>query len=445
MVAHDDRPVRVRFAPSPTGHLHIGSLRLALFNWLFARNKGGVFIIRIEDTDLERSKQEYVDSILNAFKWVGIESDEPIQYQTQRFELYRRYIEKLVTEGKAYWSDPTKEENGLSVVRFRLPRDRKTVGFHDAIHGEISFDIDQIGGDFVIARADGSPLYNFVVVIDDIEMKISHVIRGDDHISNTPKQILLYEAIGAPLPLFAHAPMILGPTGAKLSKRDAATSVVEYRAMGILPDALCNYLVRLGWAHGDQEVFTKQELIQAFSLAEINKSGAIFDMAKLLWMNGVYLRSASAAWLIDYIHANMDADFTARFPGWSRQQLERALELYRERVTTVRELIDTVSALHREPELADVPTSEKWDQATQALLGMFIERLEKLEDVSPAAIEQLVKTLCKERGVPLPAIAKPVRFALTGTLSSPSVYELVALLGRQVSEQRIARLRKVLS
>lgn len=444
-MAHNDRPVRVRFAPSPTGHLHIGGLRLALFNWLFARNQGGAFIIRIEDTDLERSKQEYVDSILNAFKWVGIESDEPIQYQTQRFDLYRRYIEKLVAEGKAYWSDPAKEENGLSVVRFRLPRDRKTVSFHDAIHGDISFDIDQIGGDFVIARADGSPLYNFVVVIDDIEMKISHVIRGDDHISNTPKQILLYEAIGAPLPFFAHAPMILGPTGAKLSKRDATTSVVEYRTMGILPDALCNYLVRLGWAHGDQEVFTKQELVEAFSLAGINKSGAIFDMTKLLWMNGVYLKSAPAVWLIDYIHTNVDAGFTVQFSGWSRQQLERALELYRERVTTVRELIDVVSALYREPEFVDVPASETWDQVTQELLDLFLERLGELHDPSSVAIEQLVKTLCKERGVPLPAVAKPIRFSLTGTLSSPSVYELVALLGCQVSEQRIARLRKVLS
>lgn len=440
-----DRPVRVRFAPSPTGHLHIGSLRAALFNWLFARHEGGVFIIRIEDTDLERSKKEYVDSILDAFKWVGIESDEPIQYQTRRFDLYRGYVEKLIAEGKAYWSDPATEENGVSVVRFRLPRDRKQVVFNDIIRGDISFDIEQIGGDFVIARADGSPLYNFVVVIDDIDMKISHVIRGDDHISNTPKQILLYEAIGARLPLFAHLPMILGPTGAKLSKRDAATSVIEYRDMGILPDALCNYLVRLGWAHGDQEVFTRHELVDLFALAGVNKSGAIFDMSKLLWMNGVYLKNATALQLIDYLRSVMNIDVEVRCAQWSRSQCECAIELYKDRAATLVELVQVVTSLYDGPGDTIVPVSEGWDQNTGILLDELSKRLSGVEMCVASVIEPLMKNLCKERGVPFPAIAKPVRFALTGGLSSPSVYDLIVLLGCEESLRRVARLRKVLS
>ncbi|MCL5436610.1 MAG: glutamate--tRNA ligase [Candidatus Dependentiae bacterium] len=439
-----DHPIRVRFAPSPTGHLHIGSLRCALFNWLFARTHGGVFILRIEDTDLERSKQEYVDSILHAFKWAGIESDEPIQYQTQRFALYQSYIDRLLLEGKAYWSDPTQEENGVSVVRFRLPKGRAAVRFHDLVHGEISFELDQIGGDFVIARADGSPLYNFVVVVDDIDMRISHVIRGDDHISNTPKQILLYEAIGAPLPAFAHLPMILGPTGAKLSKRDAVTSVLAYRDMGILPDALCNYLVRLSWAHGDQEVFTRQEMINLFSLAEVNKSGAIFDMAKLLWMNGIYLKSAPLGWLIDYIGAQLGIDVNVGFSRWSPEQRERVFVLYQERVSTIRELLDIVHSVYDGPAELVLPVAEGWDGATGHRLGVFAERLLQLQHCSPESVGQLVKELCKEDGVPLAALAKPIRFALTGQLSSPSVYELVALLGAIETERRIARLRKVL-
>lgn len=443
-MVHRNRPVRVRFAPSPTGNLHIGSLRAALFNWLFARHTGGVFIIRIEDTDLERSKQEYVDSILDAFKWVGIESDEPIQYQTQRIDLYRQRIDELVAAGKAYWSDPSQEENGVSVVRFRLPKDRKTVAFDDMVHGEISFDIDQIGGDFVIARSDGSPLYNFVVVVDDIDMDISHVIRGDDHISNTPKQILLYEAFGVVLPQFAHLPMILGPTGAKLSKRDAATSVMEYRDMGIVPDALCNYLVRLGWAHGDQEVFSKQELISAFSLGEVNKSGAIFDMTKLYWMNGVYIKHATAAWLIDYIVSQIDPKFVEHCGGLLRNQIERLVDLYKERTVTLRELVDAIVRLGQAPDIVSVPESEKWGSETALLLDLFIERLAEEKECTHAIIERLVKNICVDRGVSVAALAKPIRYALTGTLSSPSVYELVSIFGRRESIERIARIRGVL-
>lgn len=437
-----DRPVRVRFAPSPTGHLHIGGLRGALFNWLFARNQGGKFIIRIEDTDIERSKPEYVTSILEAFKWVNIESDEPIQFQTKRFDLYRQYIDRLLAEGKAYWSDPAQEENGKSAVRFRLPKDRGMITFKDLIRGEIAIDINEIGGDFVIARADGTPLYNFVATIDDIDMKMSHIIRGEEHIPNTPKQILLYEAFGEPLPLFAHLPLILGPSGTKLSKRDGATSVIDYKAMGFLPDALCNYLVRLGWAHGDQEIFERDELIKLFSLDAVHKAGAIFDMAKLSWMNGVYLHKMENHALVDVIVNSVQPDF---LNGLDRAQVERAVGLYKERTVTLVELAKVVGALFKQPDISPVPAAEKWGQGTKELLAQFLVRTRQINEFSVELLEKEIKAFCAAQGNPLPALLKPIRFALTGTLSSPSVYELCALIGRDETEKRIRRLIEVLS
>lgn len=440
--AGGDRPVRVRFAPSPTGHLHIGGLRGALFNWLFARNQGGKFIIRIEDTDIERSKPEYVTSILEAFKWVNIESDEPIQFQTERFDLYRQYIDRLLADGKAYWSDPAQEENGKSAVRFRLPKNRGMITFNDLIRGEIAIDVNEIGGDFVIARADGTPLYNFVATIDDIDMQMSHIIRGEEHIPNTPKQILLYEAFGAPLPQFAHLPLILGPSGTKLSKRDGATSVIDYKAMGFLPDALCNYLVRLGWAHGDQEIFSRDELIQLFSLDAVHKAGAIFDMAKLSWMNGVYLHKMENRALVDAIVDSVQADF---LNGLDRAQIERAVGLYKERVVTLRELAQVVGALFKQPDILVLPAAEKWGLGTKEVLEKFLVQSRQLPEFSTELLEKEMKALCGAEKSPLPALLKPIRFALTGTLSSPSVYELCALIGRDETEKRIRRLIEVLS
>jgi len=438
------RPVRVRFAPSPTGHLHIGSLRVALFNWLFARHHNGTFIIRIEDTDIERSKQEYTESIIKAFEWVNITSDEPIAYQTARLDLYKGAIDKLLASGNAYWSDPAQEENGKSVIRFKIPSNRTQIQFNDLVRGPIAFDSDQIGGDFVIARADGSPLYNFVVVVDDIDMRISHVIRGEDHISNTPKQILLYEALGAEIPHFAHLPMILGPTGAKLSKRDAATSVIDYRTMGFLSDALCNYLVRLSWAHGDQEIFSRDEMVQLFSLDHVHKSGAIFDMIKLRWVNSVYLKQLSAQALSDLIHTDIDATFKDRCATWKAEQVLQALDLYKDRSSTLGELHDFVIALYTRPQITILPEEEKWDAATSVLLDECISQLALLKEVTPATVEPLIKGICKQRQVPLPALAKPIRFALTGSLHSPSVYALVALLGTAETIQRIEPLKNML-
>lgn len=440
------RPVRVRFAPSPTGHLHIGSLRAALFNWLFARHYKGTFIIRIEDTDIERSKQEYTDSIIKAFEWVNIVSDEPITYQTKRMNLYKSAIDKLLASGAAYWSDPAQEENGKSVVRFKIPFDQTTrIQFNDLIRGPISFESDQIGGDFVIARSDGSPLYNFVVVVDDIDMRISHVIRGEDHISNTPKQILLYQALGAEIPEFAHLPMILGPTGAKLSKRDAATSVIDYQKMGFLPDALCNYLVRLSWAHGDQEIFSRDEMIQFFSLDHVHKSGAIFDMVKLRWVNSVYIKQCSAAQLQDLIAKNIDETFHSLVKNWTIEQIHQAIELYKDRVSTLVELRDFVAVLYTRPTLKILPAEETWNTKTDLILQEFLLQFKQLATITPALVESLIKDICKQQQVPLSALAKPIRFALTGSLQSPSVYALVGLLGKTETIERIEQLKTMIA
>ena len=317
--------IRVRFAPSPTGHLHIGGLRTAFFNWLFARHNNGVFLLRIEDTDVERSTKEYLDSILATFDWVNLPSDEPIVIQSQRIAEHTALIAQLLKEGKAYRCYCSQEQvaerykgqgsgdefikydgrcrnaaeqPGVpAAIRFALPAGRTTVAFDDLIRGRVEVGIDQLD-DFIIARSDGTPMYNFVVVVDDAHMRISHIIRGEEHISNTPKQLLLYEALGFPVPFFAHTPMILGPDGNKLSKRDAATSVLEYRQEGYLPDALLNYLVRLSWAHGDQEIFTREELISYFTLDHVGKKGAIFDPQKLSWVNSVYMRAKDSARVI---------------------------------------------------------------------------------------------------------------------------------------------------
>jgi len=320
--------VRVRFAPSPTGHLHIGGARTALFNWLFARHYRGVFILRIEDTDRSRSTEEYIETIIDGLKWLGLDWDEGPFRQTERFDVYRTYIEKLLTEGRAYFCYCTPEEleerrqaslkEGSSVkydgrcmdiktpppgrkpvVRFKMPRFGQTM-VDDLIKGKVVYDNEQLD-DLIIQRSDGTPTYNFVVVVDDVEMKISHVIRGDDHLNNTPRQIHIYRALDFPEPHFAHLPMILGSDRTRLSKRHGATSVQAYREMGYLPDAIVNYLVRLGWSHGDQEVFTRDELIERFTLENVGKAAAVFNPDKLLWLNARYIKETSSGRLADLV------------------------------------------------------------------------------------------------------------------------------------------------
>lgn len=443
LVKTQQQAVRVRFAPSPTGHLHIGNLRAALFNWLFARHNNGTFLLRIEDTDYERSREEYVDSIIDSLKWLGLESDESIIRQSERTELYQNYLNQMIESGHAYWSDPATEENNTSVLRFRVPKDRGAISFHDHIRGTISVDADQID-DFVIARADGSPLYNFVVVVDDATMNITHIIRGEDHISNTARQILMYEALGFVIPQFAHLSMILGPTGAPLSKRDAVTSVADYRAMGYLPDALCNYLARLSWSHGDQEVFTRQELIQLFSIDGINKGGAAFDAEKLAWFNGVYIRNASAEELLKYLLNDVDESFEQECAHWTHEQLLALIELYQDRVTTLKELRDVLVRLHTQPVYSTLPHDVTWDGTTVTLLQDLLVRLATLDTYTADAIKTVIQALCKEHDVKLPMVAKPIRFALTGVMESPSVFSIMALLGYDEMAQRIEQFKTFL-
>jgi len=465
--------IRVRFAPSPTGHLHIGSVRTAVFNWLFARHHNGTFLIRIEDTDTERSKKEYTDSILESLAWFDLNSDEPVVTQSLRFDEHKKLINQLLKEGKAYKCYCTQEEvvqryqaqaqtddefvkyDGLCanqerdsnkpyVVRFKLPTDCKDVAFDDLIRGRIVIDMDQLD-DFIIARSDGRPMYNFVVVTDDAHAKISHIIRGEDHISNTPKQILLYEAFNYPVPQFAHLPMILGASGQRLSKRDAATSILEYKHEGFLPDALFNYLVRLGWSHGDQEIFSRKELIELFTLKAVNKKAAIFDTEKLLWLNGIYIKEADSAFLFDTIVQDVDANFKQQLNQWSQEQIYIFINLYKERVHTLKELVHELRMVHTIPTLYDTADMQKWITSdTPKHLQAVIKTLEGLDTFAVDIITEVVKQQSKMLGIKLGALGQPIRIALLGKSTGPGFFALLAALGKKESIERLERLLSVL-
>jgi len=456
-----DQKVRVRFAPSPTGNLHIGGLRTALFNWLFARHLQGTFLVRIEDTDLERSTPEFFDSILGALDWVSITSDEPLVIQSHALEHHKKLIKKLLDEGKAYrcycpvstdvesmdyfrysslcrMKEPVETDQPF-VVRIKLPSDQQRIEFQDLIYGPISFPLDQFD-DFIIARSDGTPVYNFVVVADDAAMKITHVIRGEEHLQNSPKQIILYQALGFSIPYFAHLPLILGPSGSKLSKRDGATSVLDYKKNGYLARALCNYLVRLGWSHGDQELFTIDELIANFTLEAVNKKGSIFDHKKLDWMNGLYIRQASSQELIDSIQKDNDHNFCAHFVQWSHEQLVGFIALYKDRSTTLVELRDKLYALHDGCNELSISDREQWvNEDSLTYLKNFVDCVKTSEDYSLEFLKNSCKALCNDAGIKFVALAQPLRLALTATTASPGVFELMELLGKKESLQRVER------
>jgi glutamyl-tRNA synthetase len=465
----DNRTVRVRFAPSPTGHLHIGGLRTALFNWLFARHHGGVYLLRIEDTDKERDKPEYVESILASLRWVGITADEPIVIQSERFAIHQQMIEQLIEGGKAYRcfcapDDHIKryqETHGQDtlfikydgycrnrvvtdadkaqpyVVRFKLPDNRAEVTFNDLIRGQITFSLDQLE-DFVITRPCGTPMYNFVVVADDAFMNITHIIRGEDHISNTPKQILLYEAFGFSIPQFAHLPMILGPSGDRLSKRDGAVSVLEYRYGGYVPDALLTYLARLGWSHGDQEIFTREELMQYFSLDHVGKKGAIFDVNKLDWVNSVYIRQMSESDLLGRVITDVVPTLHEQLPGWSGDTICYAIGLYKERVKTLKELTQELLLVHAGPSEFNQADVKQWiSSETRGHVERFIEKLEQLDLFTVDLVKNAVQELCKELGIKLVQLAQPLRIALIGKSSGPGAFDLAALVGKKGTIERL--------
>ena len=408
--------VRVRFAPSPTGHLHVGGARTALFNWLFARHHGGAFILRIEDTDRSRSTEENEQAILEALRWLELDWDEgpptPGYRQTERLELYCARAAQLVAAGRAYYCDCPPEQleaerkaaearketfrysgrcrdRGLTAgaLRLRIPEDGSTI-VHDLIHGPVVFEHRQLD-DWILVRSDGTPTYNFCVVVDDVDMRISHVIRGNDHLSNTPKQVLCYEALDFPVPQFAHVSMILGPDRSRLSKRHGATSVQAFRDEGILPEAMVNYLVRLGWSHGDQEIFTRRELIERFDIKDVAASGAVFDRTKLEWLSHEYLKATDGARL-----AAMAVPFIER---------------------------------------AGLPVLP--DRARLAAM------LETLEPFTAEAIEGAVRELTAQLSLKLVDLAQLARLAVTGRTASPPIFQVLALLGREEALERLRAAR----
>jgi glutamyl-tRNA synthetase len=471
--------VRVRFAPSPTGYLHIGGVRTALFNWLYARQQKGVFILRIEDTDQSRSTDESIQAIIEGMRWVGLDWDEGPFRQTTRMELYRRHAMQLLDSGHAYWCICKAEElesrrkeaeaRGLSprydgrcrglhitqppedaALRFKAPQEGQTV-IDDLIKGKIGFD-NNVLDDLIILRSNGYPTYNFSVVVDDALMGITHVVRGDDHLTNTPRQVPIFAALGFPAPRFGHLPMILGSDKARLSKRHGATSIMAYKEMGYLPEAMVNYLVRLGWSHGDQELFTRQELIEKFSWNHVQKSPAVFNPDKLLWMNAEYIKTnppdvvAKALW--PYLQ-NAGLENTDEFKrevltvsvgDQPSEWLEQLVLLVRERTKTLVEMVEWVR-----PYFGQIPTVEEaaakqfLTAEIAPLLGKVVERFERLPSFSKEEWEESFKKLVEEEGIKMGQLAQPVRVALTGRTASPGLFDVMEVLG---PERALLRLRK---
>mgnify|MGYP001323112421 CR=1 FL=1 len=459
--------LRVRFAPSPTGYLHIGGARTALFNYLLARQQHGTFILRIEDTDVERSTQESTDAILQAMEWLGLDYDEGPFFQSDRFDLYKAKIAQLLEEGKAYRCYCStellekKREAALAsggklgydgtcrnrtnhpvdapfVVRFRTPREGTTT-FPDRIKGPISFNNEELD-DLIIQRTDGTPTYNFVVVADDAEMRITLVIRGDDHINNTPRQIHIYQALGAPVPEFAHVPMILGADKKRLSKRHGATSVMAYREMGYLPEALVNYLVRLGWSHGDQEIFSKQELIEKFSMENVGRAAGVFNPDKLLWLNEHYIKTGDPERLGELLAEILVARNIDIAGGPPMPSVVRTLQ---DRAKTLLEMADGASFYFRRPSEYDAEAVERQVGPEQlAALSQLCDRLSALEACADhAAIEGAFQLVLTATGLKLGKLGPAVRIALTGGTASPGIYDVVTVLG---CGETVTRLRRAL-
>ncbi|MDH4230797.1 MAG: glutamate--tRNA ligase [Nitrospirota bacterium] len=463
--------IRVRFAPSPTGFLHIGGARTALFNWLYARNAKGTFILRIEDTDRTRSTDEYIDAIIEGMKWLGLDWDEGPFRQTDRFDVYRSYADKLLKEGKAYYCYCSAEElearrkvamaQGKSLkydgrcrdlkepvpgvtpaVRFRMPQQGQTV-VEDLIRGNVVFENEQLD-DLIILRSDGTPTYNLTVVVDDVDMRITHVIRGDDHLNNTPKQIQLYQAFGYAVPKFAHLPMILGADKTRLSKRHGATSVMAYYEMGYLPEALVNYLVRLGWSYGDQEVFTRDELIRYFSFENVGKAAAVFNPEKLLWLNSQYIMGTAPEKLAELVRPflvkeQIITEDQPLDPAW----LARAVQTLQERAKTLVELAASLRYYVAEDIIFNEKAKEKFlNEKSRDLLKELKDGVSALSEFSSPELEMLFKAIVEKHGVKLGVLAQPVRVAMTGGTESPGIYEVLEVLGK---EKVLRRLEKAIS
>ena len=456
--------VRTRFAPSPTGYLHIGGARTALFNWLFARQNEGKFILRIEDTDVARSNQKYLTAVLDGLRWLGLDWDEGPYFQSQRMHLYREHVEKLLREEKAYRCYCTPEaleerrKKALSegrkpkydgrcrerrdqpvalphAIRFKSPHTGVTI-VDDLIKGEVVFENEELD-DLIILRSDGVPTYNFVVVVDDVLMKITHVIRGDDHLNNTPRQILLYEALGYPVPKLAHVPLILGQDRARLSKRHGATSVTAYLEMGYLPHALVNYLARLGWSFGDQEIFSQKELIEKFSLENVGKSAGVFNADKLLWLNAHYIKVSDpqqiAQMLIPFLHnRGVKVEPNGR--------LTKAVQTLQPRAKTLVEMAEAAEFYYNDDVAYDEKGASKFLRSELSpFLNSLVEEIRAMEGFTEAELERIFHHLAAQMGLTVRQAAQGARIALTGRTASPGLFEVMTVLGKERVIKRLER------
>jgi len=460
-------PVRTRFAPSPTGYLHLGGARTALYSWAYARHFGGTFVLRIEDTDLERSTPAAVQAIIDGMKWLGLEHDEGPFYQMKRMERYGEVLAQMLKEGTAYHCYSSPEEVEAMRERMRaagekprydgtwrpepgktlppVPADRKpVVRFKNPLDGVVSWD-DVVKGtitianremdDLVIARPDGTPTYNFCVAVDDWDMQITHVLRGDDHVNNTPRQINILRAIGAPLPLYGHLPMILGADGEKLSKRHGAVSVMDYPAQGYLPEAMLNYLARLGWSHGDDEVFSMEQFCEWFNLNHLSKSAAQFNNEKLAWLNNHYIKLADNERLAGLARPLMVAE-GAQFDG--APDLPLILGIMKERANTVNELATAAMLFYREPQPDAALLAQHLSDAVKPALAQFAERCQSVE-WSKEVLSATLKEVLAANGMKMPQMAMPLRLIVTGQLQTPGIDLVLQVLGRETILARLAK------
>ncbi len=452
-----------RFPPSPTGDLHIGGARTALYSWLYARQNDGKFILRIEDTDLERNSKQSVDAIIDGMNWLGLDYDEGPIFQTDRFDRYKAVIQQLLDEGKAYRCDCTPEEleavreqqrankekpkyNGKcrerhdvsvegSVIRFKNPLEGDVV-IHDRVKGDIVINNRELD-DLILARPNGVPTYNLTVVVDDMDMQMTHVIRGDDHINNTPRQINLFLALGAKLPEFAHVPMILGDDGKRLSKRHGAVGVMQYRDDGFIPQALLNYLLRLGWSHEEQEIFSREEMIDLFKLENVNVAASTFNTKKLIWVNEQYIKTLAAEELAEHLewHLNNQKLDISNGPA-----ITDVIEAHRDRAKTLKELASSIRYYYEDFSEYDENAAKKnFKTATPGILQNLLDKFKQVNDWNPESIESVIQATCEELELGMGKVGPPLRVAVTGTAMSPSLDVTLNLVGKERSLKRLEK------
>ncbi len=461
-------PIRVRFAPSPTGYLHIGGVRTALYNWIFARQKGGTMILRVEDTDLTRSTEEAIGWILDGLTWLGLDWDEGPFRQTERFDLYNEHIDRLLAQGKAYRCYCTPEEleaarkeamlkgtaakysgkcrnlkegerKGEHTIRFRAPQEGQIV-VDDMIRGTVLFDETQMD-DLIVRRSDGSPTYNLTVVVDDAIMGVTHVIRGEDHLSNTPRQVQLYEALGYAVPRFGHMSLILGPDREKLSKRHGAAAVDEFRSLGYLPEALINYLVRLGWSHEEQEIFSLEEILKLWSLEDQGKSPSVFDHDKLQWLNGQWMKMVDPKEIADRLVPFLERESLVSAAPDMDWLVKLVLTL-RERATTLVEMAGKADFYFRDLEYEAEPAEKFLTRETEPLLERAAAFLQTVDPFDHETINAGIREWLEGEGLKLKALAQPLRIALTYRKDSPGLFEVMEVLGKECTLQRIGKARE---